>query len=411
MIETTKHKEKKQLVPKLRFKEFDSEWLNCKLGTILEFKNGLNSSKEQYGSGVKFINVLDIINNDFITNDKIIGLVEVTDKEFEKNIVEFGDILFQRSSETREEVGQANVYLDKEYDAVFGGFVIRGKKKVNYDPVFMNFLLKTSSARKEITNKSGGSTRYNVSQEVLSNVYIDTTNLPEQQKIARFLTAIDSKLQQLKTKKTLLDQYKKGLMQQLFSQTLRFRDDDGRDYADWKKDEFGNLANRSKEQYNPSTDNNNYPCIELDCLGQDSGKLLSTYNSLEQKSIKNRFVKGDILFGKLRPYLKKFLKTSFDGVCSTEIWVLQGRLITNDYLYYLIQTYKFNYEVNITSGSKMPRAEWKYISSVTFKYPCNSEQQKIANYLSAIDSKIENINQQIEKTQAFKKGLLQGMFV
>jgi type I restriction enzyme S subunit len=118
----------KRKVPKLRFPEFEGEWYEKKLGDYLSFKNGINAEKEKYGSGIKFINVLDILNNDFITYNKIIGCVDVDENLFLKNEVKFGDILFQRSSETREEVGLANVYLDLEKSATFGGFVIRGQK-------------------------------------------------------------------------------------------------------------------------------------------------------------------------------------------------------------------------------------------------------------------------------------------
>ncbi|MFO0268278.1 MAG: restriction endonuclease subunit S, partial [Cyclobacteriaceae bacterium] len=156
-------------VPKLRFKEFSGGWELKKLSQLLEFKNGINASKEQYGSGFKFINVLDILNNDFITHDLIIGSVDVDESVFEKYSVNYGDILFQRSSETREEVGTACVYLDSK-PATFGGFVIRGKKIGEYDPMFLNKLLKTDLSRNEITSKSGGSTRYNVGQETLSSV-------------------------------------------------------------------------------------------------------------------------------------------------------------------------------------------------------------------------------------------------
>ena len=101
-------------VPQLRFKEFDGEWEAKKLGDIFTFKNGVNASSEQYGSGYKFINVLDIINNNFITYDNIIGCVDITEKELLKNDVKYGDILFQRSSETRNEVGQSSVYLSEK---------------------------------------------------------------------------------------------------------------------------------------------------------------------------------------------------------------------------------------------------------------------------------------------------------
>ncbi|MEN0049582.1 MAG: restriction endonuclease subunit S, partial [Bacteroidota bacterium] len=182
----------------LRFKDEDGkdfgEWEEKRLGELMEFKNGINASKEDYGKGYKFINVLDIIENDFITYDVIKGAVNIDSGIFEKNIVSYGDVLFQRSSETREEVGQANVYVDKEKEATFGGFVIRGKKIGEYDPILMNYILKTENSRKEIIAKSGGSTRYNVSQSILSEVRIIMPSILEQQKIANFLSKIDERI-------------------------------------------------------------------------------------------------------------------------------------------------------------------------------------------------------------------------
>lgn len=206
----------KNLIPELRFSDFKGGWYEKQLSDLLTFKNGVNASKEDYGRGYKFINVLDIIKNDFITHDKILGSVDIDEKDFKKNIVEYGDILFQRSSETREEVGQASVYLDKNKPATFGGFVIRGKKKVNYDPAFMNALFKTSRSRKEITSKSGGSTRYNVGQDTLSAVIIITTDLPEQQKIASFLSSLDQKIEQVGIQIEKMQIWKKGLLQKMF---------------------------------------------------------------------------------------------------------------------------------------------------------------------------------------------------
>ena len=182
-------------VPNLRFPGFEGEWEEKSLGDLMEFKNGINASKEQYGAGVKFINVLDILNNDYITYEKIVGKVDVDIDMLNKYPVKYGDILFQRSSETREEVGTANVYLDKEHIATFGGFVIRGRKISEYDPIFLNKLLKTDAARDNITSKSGGSTRYNVGQDILASVTLKFPSLFEQKKIADFLTLIDNRIQ------------------------------------------------------------------------------------------------------------------------------------------------------------------------------------------------------------------------
>lgn len=221
------------LVPTLRFSEFNTPWNIEKLGYFYTFKNGVNADKEQYGKGTKFINVLDVLQPNPITSDSIKGKVEVDDKILKKNAVTCGNLLFQRSSETREEVGTSNVYLG-DRTVTFGGFVIRGTPVQQVNPIYMNYLLKSSKARKEIVTKSGGSTRYNVGQETLSSVNIIVSDKDEeQQKIANFLSSIDTKISQLTEKHRLLKEYKKGIMQQIFSQKIRFKDDEGNAFPEW----------------------------------------------------------------------------------------------------------------------------------------------------------------------------------
>jgi type I restriction enzyme S subunit len=178
----------------------------------------------------------------------------------------------------------------------------------------------------------------------------------------------------------------------------------------WIMEEFRKIANKRKKRFNPKESDKNFPCIELECLSQETGILLKKFDSKYQKSIKNIFSKEDILFGKLRPYLRKFLKPDFDGVCSSEIWVLNGKKVINDYLYFLIQTDRFNYQVNQTSGSKMPRADWDYISQIKFNYPQSKEQQKIANFLTAIDNRIHTLVKKKTLLEQYKKGVMQKIF-
>ncbi len=232
-----------QNIPVLRFPEFSGEWNQDALGSYYTFKNGVNADKAAYGSGYKFINVLDIISDIPITSDRIIGTVDISEQEFKKNEVCYGDILFQRSSETREEVGQSNVYVDAKETATFGGFVIRGKPQKEQDPKFFHYLLKTAKVRQDMTSRSGGSTRYNVGQESLSLVSVNVPpTVSEQIKIAKCFNAIDEKIIQLSRKKELLEEYKKSCMQQIFSQTIRFRDDNGNPYPDWKEKRLEDIA-------------------------------------------------------------------------------------------------------------------------------------------------------------------------
>lgn len=178
----------------------------------------------------------------------------------------------------------------------------------------------------------------------------------------------------------------------------------------WYNHNFGEVVSNKSKKYNPSSSKKDFPCIELDCVSQESGELLKTYPAKQQSSIKNIFSHGDVLFGKLRPYLKKYLHTTFDGVCSTEFWVLTGKQVTNKFLYQYIQTNTFMESAKKSSGSKMPRADWAIVSSELFYFPCNEEQNKIAHFLSSVDKKITLQNRKIELLQQYKKGMMQNLF-
>ena len=164
------------------------------LKKLLCFQNGINADSAKYGKGVKFISVSDILNNQYITYDCIKGMIDIDKKTKERFLVEYGDILFQRSSETFEDIGRANVYLDKEHPATFGGFVIRGKKISEYNPMFFRYLLCTPNARKQTVRMGAGAQHYNIGQDGLGKISLYFPTIQEQQKIAGFLSAIDDRI-------------------------------------------------------------------------------------------------------------------------------------------------------------------------------------------------------------------------
>lgn len=136
---------------------------------------------------------MDILNNTVITNDCIRISVDVSEEELHNFCVENGDMLFQRSSETLEDVGRANVYMDDK-PAVFGGFVIRGKKKAEYNPLFFRYLLASPFARRKIIPMGAGAQHFNIGQEGLNKVKIHFASLDEQKKIATFLSLLDERI-------------------------------------------------------------------------------------------------------------------------------------------------------------------------------------------------------------------------
>ena len=178
--------------------------------------------------------------------------------------------------------------------------------------------------------------------------------------------------------------------------------------SDWEVKELGEICFPSKSRINPITSNVNYKCIELEHLSQGSGILLGYTNSKDLLSQKSVFEKGDVLFGKLRPYLRKFLLAEFDGVCTTEIWVLKTQNETaNNFLYQLVQSEKIVEAANLSTGTKMPRAEWKTVSETKIPVPTFTEQTLIATALSDADALISSLEKLIAKKRNIKQGAMQ----
>jgi len=235
--------------------------------------------------------------------------------------------------------------------------------------------------------------------------------LPEQQKIAAFLGAVDARLAALAARQAALGRFKAGLMQKLFSQQLRFTRDDGGAFPDWEEYPFEKIAFRTRSAFNPQKSREKPTLIELENIEGGTGKIVGHSDLEGQISLKSVFQAGDVLFGKLRPYLRKYAQPNFDGVCSSEIWVMRGRKVSNAFLFHLVQSSQFIQVANISTGSKMPRSDWSTIADTGFEIPHPDEQAKIANALTTMDAKIQAVADQATKLQTFKKGLLQQMFV
>jgi type I restriction enzyme S subunit len=182
----------------------------------------------------------------------------------------------------------------------------------------------------------------------------------------------------------------------------------GRIPIEWGVVKLEEVAILSKAKF---TRNNteSFDYIGLEHMNQEKGTINGIGNSNETLSTKNIFDKGDILFGKLRPYLRKFYLADFKGVCSTEILVIKNKNnIFNSFLFKIIQTEEFiEHSVSKVFGTKMPRTSWDILKEFNLALPPLAEQKKIANILSTVDEKIALIDNQIEETETLKKGLMQ----
>ena len=169
--------------PEIRFAGFTDPWEQRKLGELLLFQNGFNGSSESFGSGVPLISVMDVLDDEFITHETVRSKARLNYEEASRYCVEYGDVLFQRSSENQEDAGTSNVYLDQHVPSAFGGFVIRGKKVDEYNPIFIKYLLGSSFIREQITHRAQGAQHINVSQDTLAGVVLLMPSMREQEAV------------------------------------------------------------------------------------------------------------------------------------------------------------------------------------------------------------------------------------
>ena len=390
-------------VPKLRFKEFKNEWDEINFKKLLSFKNGINSDKDSYGHGIKYISVVDILNNIYITYDKIKGFVDINDKTLKENSVEYGDIVFQRSSETFNDIGQANVYLDKEKIATFGGFVIRGKKIGNYNPLFFNYLLKSPCNRKKIIVKGAGAQHYNISQEELEKISVNFTNMDEQEKIGDFLTLLDKKIELQQRKIDALKIYKKGLIYKLLN---------SEESSTWKSVKLNCILKEGSKARVLDTSKYQKMNIKLNLNG------LSKNNSNKEMADTRPFYirnLNEIIIGKQNYFNGSIaiVTKEFDGcICSNAIMSFSVKRDNPKYIYYYISQMDYiRRREFLANGTGQKELSEKEFLNFEINLPNISKQNYIVNILDSIDCKVNIENLTYINLQNMKKSLLQQMFI
>ena len=177
----------------------------------------------------------------------------------------------------------------------------------------------------------------------------------------------------------------------------------------WEQRKFEDLANRISK----SSEETGLPQIEYDDIISGRGILNKNIFVKANKKTGVEFQNGDILFGKLRPYLKNWFLSNFKGIAVGDWWVLRStEVVKNNFLYYLIQSEKYQNVANLSSGTKMPRSDWKLVSQTNFRIPTGYiEQEKIGKLFSDLDHLITLHQQQLKKLKNLKQAYLNEMFV
>jgi type I restriction enzyme S subunit len=415
---------KKQLVPALRFNEFDGEWNVKRLSSSIEIVAGYafkSTEMRNKPSTYQIIKMSNVYKSKLQLNrspsywDKI-------DKKQAKFLLRKKDILLTLTGTVgKKDYGYSIVIPENDKFLLNQRLVYLRFIDSISDGDFINNLIKTSRFFYLFFSESKGGTgnQTNVGIEDLKNIKLSFPDLSEQQKIASFLSAVDEKIQQLSKKKALLADYKKGLMQQLFSGQLRFKDENGEAYPDWEEKRLGEVATFLKGKGISKADLSNEGVLE--CIRY--GELYTVYGEtiIEVFSRTNVSEKELILSVKDDVIIPASGETQIDiatASCVRKSNVALGGDLNiirsaNDGVflaYYLNSALKFDI-ARLSQGVSVVHLYSSQLKTLKIGVPKIEEQQKIATYLSRIDTKIESVNNQITQSQTFKKGLLQQMFV
>ena len=175
----------------------------------------------------------------------------------------------------------------------------------------------------------------------------------------------------------------------------------------WEQRKFEEIAVRSSAICSDA----NLPRVEYEDIVSGTGRLNKDIYAKQSSKSGIAFHQGDVLYGKLRPYLQNWLLPTFDGLAVGDFWVLQPQNADSSFLYRLIQSRQFDEVANQSTGTKMPRADWKLVSKTVFSIPSNiSEQAAIGKYFTALDNLITLHQRKYDKLVAVKKSLLEKMF-
>ncbi|HRN43203.1 MAG TPA: restriction endonuclease subunit S [Flavobacterium sp.] len=409
------------MFPKLRFKEFDGDLTESKLVELTSWASGGTPAKdvpEYWGDDIPLISGASMHTNQLYESD-----VKITKLGLQKGsklapkdsilILVRGSMLFNKIP--------MGITLG---DVAFNQDVKCIRPKQQLAPLFLFQWLhaKENTIQNKVTATGIGAGKLDTAD--LQNLKLYKPSLEEQTKIATFLSAVDEKISQLTQKHALLSQYKQGMMQKLFSQQIRFKADDGGEFAKWEDSKLGELTTLITKGTTPSSLGEKYEesginFIKIESLSSNGKFLLDKFAYIDEnthnKLARSKLEHDDILFsiagalGRVAIISRDYLPANTNQALA--IIRLKDKKITR-YIYYFLNS---DYVKKIIDAESVQLAQANFslgqLANLDVLVPCLEEQTKIANFLSAIDQKIEVVAQQIEQAKTWKKGLLQQMFI
>jgi len=408
-----------KVIPQLRFREFDDSLNSVQFGKVVKsniYGPRFNANDYNPLGNVKTIRGTDVSLDGELKYSQV-PIAKIEDKVVENHRLLDGDLVMI----TTADCGLTGVYRKQSIDYIASAYAVKISLNNNGYPYFFKYFFQTNIAKREIKGFIRKATVANLPGSDILRIKLHLPTLPEQQKIATFLSSVDAKLQQLSKKKSLLADYKKGVMQKIFSQELRFKDANGNKYPDWEEKKLGEVFSEIKDKVGKQKIETYSISAGIGFISQKekfgkdiSGNQNEKYIVLQPNEFS--YNKGN---SKKYKYGCVYLNRTGGQIAVPNVFISFKVIDDSMNQVFYEKLFEFHYLDKglrriISSSARMDgllNINKKYFFELKICVPCSQEQQKIATFLSALDTKIEKVNTQINNTQAFKKGLLQQMFV
>lgn len=373
-------------------------WQNTKFG------HAFHSSRVKGKAGLPTLSVT--LTEGLIPRDSIDRKMDTNLSAEEHLLVRKGDIAYNMMRMWQGASGLAS------HNALVSPAYVVLRAKHNIDPTFAAYLFKLAHTVHQFWAYSYGITddRLRLYFKDFGAIPVNLPPLPEQRKIAEILSTWDAAIAAQERLIANARAQRRALIQTLLptgnhppkKRLLGFS-------GEWARRSFGSFAESEKRRIDPKSLVSATKCVELEHIESETGTLLGFCDAREQASLKSVFGPGHILYGKLRPYLRKFHRPDFSGVCSTEIWSIKAneKICLPDFLYYLIQSPTFEEAVDVSSGSKMPRADWGIVKGTMFQLPGIKEQRAICDLLDVAEAELTHSQQLLTAFREEKSALMQ----
>lgn len=380
--------------PPLRFSTSE-DWTECQLKDICE----INPSVEKIPDTFQYIDLESVTNGRLL---QTIPCCKSSAPSRAKRILSNEDVLFQ----TVRPYQKNNYFFKSDSNtSVVASTGYAQLRCTSNSAYFLYTLIHTDSFVNQVLQKCTGGAYPAITASSLSTVKINIPVVQEQQKIASFFSTLDQKIEINERKLEALEKLKKGVTQKILNKKIRFQKDDGTDFPDTVSCSLRDISAYSK----CNVEKKNSLFIGNEQLISNFGGATLNFREVAKG---NEFNSGDILFGNIRPYLKKVWLSNESGVASPDVLIFKATNAIPGYLKFILSSERFfNHVAQGYKGSKMPRGDKHQIMDFSIQCPCLEEQQKIADFLSALDSKIDIKRKTVATMRDLKRGLMQQMFV